>query len=289
MLKKILPLFLVLILSFTFVGCDEEGETLPPGQLDQIITEAKSAMEDIETYQFDMDMVMLMDMIGGDFPGEITMDVSGTGAINNVDKKMKLIMTMTMAMEMSGLGEQTMEQESYFVEEWMYTKASIGGTDIGWIKMEMPEGMWETQNQLDQQVEFLTGDLSMVTLLGSEKVAGVDCYVFEVTPDMVDLVNYLSQQQGMEGLALDLTSLITAIKEFSIKEWVAKDSYLCMKSSNQILMEMTPELVGASPEDFEKMTMDMDIDMTFHSYNEPVSIVLPPEAQDAEEIPTPFE
>jgi hypothetical protein len=287
MLKKILPLFLVLILSFTFVGCDEGGELLPPEQLDQILAEAASATEGIETYQFDMDMAILMNMIGGDFPGEITMGASGDGAINNVDNKMKLIMTMTM--DMPGLGEQTMEQESYFIEEWMYTMASVSGTDIGWMKMEMPEGMWETQNQLDQQIEFLTGDLSMVTLIGSEKVAGVDCYVFEVTPDMADLVNYLSQQQGLEGLTLDLSSLITAIKEFSIKEWVAKDSYLCMKSSNQILMEMSPELVGAASEDFEKMTMNMDIDMTFHSYNEPVSIVLPPEAYDAEEIPTLFE
>ena len=282
-MRKILPLFLVLILSFAFIGCGG-GETLTPEQIDQLATNVTSAMEDIETYQFDMDMGMTMDVTGGTEEGKITMDATGNGAVSLVDQKMKMMMTM--AMDIPGMGEETMEQESYLVGGWMYIRQTMAGMDLGWMKMEMPEGTWETQDQLDQQIEFLTGgDLSLVKSLGSEKVAGVDCYVLEVTPDMVDLANYLSQQQGMEGLTpADLTKLVVAIKQFSIKEWLAKDSYRCMKASIYIHMEMTPELLDMSPEEFEKMAMDMDIEMTFRDYNEPVSIILPPGALDAQEI-----
>ncbi len=283
MMRKILPLVLVLILSFAFVGCGEK-ETLTPEQIDQLVANVTSALEDTETYQFDMDMVMTMDVTGGTQPGAITMDATGDGAMSLVDQRMK--MTMTMTMDIPGMGEETMEQESYLVGGWMYIRQTMAGMDLGWMKMEMPEGMWETQDQLDQQIEFLTqGDLSMVEFLGSEKVAGVDCYVLEVTPDMVDLANYLSQQQGIEGLTpSDLTKLVVAIKQFSIKEWLAKDSGLCMKASNHILMEMTPELLDLAPGDFEKMAADMDIEMTFRDYNKPVAIILPPEAMDAQEI-----
>ena len=282
-MRKILPLFLVLILSFAFVGCGG-GETLTPEQIDQLATNVTSAMENIETYQFDMDMGMTMDVTGGTEEGKITMDATGNGAASLVDQKMKMMMTM--AMDIPGMGKETMEQESYLVEGWMYVRQSLAGMDLGWMKTEMPEEMWETQNPLDQQTEFLTGgDLSLVKSLGSEKVAGVDCYVLEVTPDMVDLANYLSQQQGMEGLTpADLTKLVVAIKQFSIKEWLAKDSGLCMKASNHILMELTPELLDLAPGDFDKMAVDMDIEMTFRDYNKPVSIVLPPEAMDAQEI-----
>ena len=284
MMRKILSLVLVLILSFAFVGCGGGAETLTPEQIDRLVANVTSALENTETYQFDMDMGMTMDVTGGIQAGKITMDATGDGAISLVDQRMKMMLTMTM--DMPYMGEQTIEQESYFVEGWMFIRQSMAGIDLGWMKMEVPEGMWETQNQLDQQIKFLTGgNLSMVRYLGSEKVAGVDCYVVEVTPDMGDLANYLSQQQGMEDLtALDLTQLIIAIKQFSIKEWLAKDSGLCMKASDRIYMEMTPELLDMTEGEFKKIAMDIDIEMTFRDYNKPVSIVLPPEALDAEEI-----
>jgi len=284
MMRKILSLVLVLILSFAFVGCGGGAETLTPEQIDRLVANVTSALENTETYQFDMDMGMTMDVTGGIQAGKITMDATGDGAISLVDQRMKMMLTMTM--DMPYMGEQTIEQESYFVEGWMFIRQSMAGIDLGWMKMEVPEGMWETQNQLDQQIKFLTGgNLSMVRYLSSEKVAGVDCYVVEVTPDMVDLANYLSQQQGMEGLTpADLTKLIVAIKQFSVKQWLAKDSCLCMKSSIHIYMEMTPELLDMTEGEFKKIAMDIDIEMTFRDYNKPVSIVLPPEALDAEEI-----
>ena len=49
--------------------------------------------------------------------------------------------------------------------------------------------------------------------------------------------------------------------------------------------EMSPEDVGATEEDFGKMTMDMNIEMKLYDYNQAVSIELPPEALEAPEMP----
>jgi hypothetical protein len=51
-----------------------------------------------------------------------------------------------------------------------------------WTKMEMPdeyEKTWESQNQVDQQMELL--NISAVELLEDETVNGVDCYVLKIT------------------------------------------------------------------------------------------------------------
>jgi len=282
MIRKILLLSLALVLCFAFVGCAQKGEVLTPEQIDQIVTEAVSAAVEANTYQFDMDMSVTMEVIGGTEPGTMTMDAVGTGAIDNVHKEMQMLMTMTM--NIPEQGEQEMGMETYIVGEWMYMEMSVPEMDEQWMKMELPEGMWETQNQLEQQMELLE-TAAEVKFVDSEIVDDVDCYIFEITPDMEKLADYLSQQLGMEGINLGELNLAELFKEMSVKEWIAKDSYLLTKTEVHMLMELTPEDVGATSEDFERMTMDLSMGMTVHDYNQPVSIELPPEAQDAIEMP----
>jgi hypothetical protein len=49
-------------------------------------------------------------------------------------------------------------------------------------------------------------------------------------------------------------------------------------------MEMSPADVGATSDDFDKVTMDIEMVMRFFEYNQPVSVVLPDEALNAEEF-----
>ena len=49
-------------------------------------------------------------------------------------------------------------------------------------------------------------------------------------------------------------------------------------------LELTPGDMG-SPEEEGSMTMDIAVDMQVFDYNLPVSVELPPEAEDAIEIP----
>jgi outer membrane lipoprotein-sorting protein len=274
----ILVLALALVLSFTLVGCTEE---LPQDEIDRIVTGVTMAQYD--TVKLDMDMSMTMEVVGGSEPGEMTMVGDGTGVMDMVNEEMQMIMNMTM--DIPELGEQEMGTEVYLVGEWMYTKVDVPVVGEQWIKMKATEGMWEQQSQIEQQIEFLKTAVE-INYLGSEAVNGTDCYVFEVLPSVEALGELLSQQaSGMGGMDFGQPNLADLFKEMSVREWIAKDSYRVMKTEVGMVMEIRPADVDAAEDDFEKMTIDMNMGMRLYDYNQPVSITLPPEALDAQEMP----
>jgi hypothetical protein len=69
---------------------------------------------------------------------------------------------------------------------------------------------------------------------------------------------------------------------FTEKLWVAKDSYLPMKVEVEVTMEFTAEEMG-SPDEGE-VAADLFMSMLIFNYNQPVSIELPPEAENAIDI-----
>jgi hypothetical protein len=280
-LKRILALSLVLILAFAFVGCAEEEVTQE--EVDQIVANAVAAGAEVDSYKFDMNMPMTtMEVIGGAQPGEMAMAFDGAGVVDNASQEMQ--MTMNMTMDIPEQGEQEMAMETYLVGEWMYMKMSM---DEQWMKMQLTEEMWEPQSQIDQQVELLE-TATEVNYLRSENVDGTACYIMEIVPSMEALGNLLSQWLGMipdmEGIDFSELDLASLFKEMSFKQWIAKDSYLTMKSGAHMLMEMSPGDVGATGEDFEKMTMSMDTVTELYDYNQAVSIELPEEALEAPEM-----
>ena len=277
--KRILLLSMALILSFTLVGCGE-GE-LTQEEIDRIITNVTTAQFD--TVKLDMDMSMTMTVEGGSEPGEITMVGDGSGVMDMANREMK--MTMNMTMGIPELGEQEMATEVYLVGDWMYTMVDIPEIGEQWVKMKFSEEMWQQQSQVEQQIELLKTAVE-VDYLGSEAVSGTDCYVFEVVPSMEALGELLSQQtSGVGGMDFGEFNLADLYKEMSVKEWIAKDSYRVMKAEVAMVLEMRPADVGATEADFEKMTMDINVGERLYDYNQPVSITLPPEALDAQEMP----
>ena len=281
-MKKILMVLVALTLPFALIGCAGKEE-LTQKEIDQIVDKAAIATAEANTYKFDMYMPMTIEVIGGPQPGEMTMAVDATGAIDNVNKEMQMIMDM-MTIDVPGHTEQEMAMEIYIVGEWMYVKMDIPVVGEQWVKVRLTEEIWEEQNQVEQQIEFLK-TVTQVSFLHSKNVGSTECYVMEIVPSMEALGKLLSQTPGTEDIDWGELDLAALFKEMSIKEWIAKDSYLLMKSQVYMLIEMSPEDVGASEEDFEKMTMDMNIEMRLYGYNEAVSIELPEEAATAQEIP----
>ena len=280
-MKKILLLSLALVLSFalvTLVGC---GEKLPQDEIDQIIANVISA--EYDTVSFDMEMPMTMKVVGGSEAGTMTMDVDGSGVIDLANEEMR--MTMNMVMDIPGVGEQDMDAEVYIVGGWMYTKMALLGLGEQWSKMEVTEETWQQQNQVEPMVEFLE-TASGVNYLGSKTVNGTECYLFEIVPDMEELGALLGQETTSMGM-LDFSQFDIAdlYKRLSVKEWIAKDSYLLMKVEIEMVLEMSASDLGATADDFDKMTMDVKIVEIFYNYNQPVSIDLPEEALGAEEMP----
>jgi hypothetical protein len=279
--NKILVLSLVLVLSLTFFGC-AEGK-LSEEEIDLIAAKAATATTEVDTVRFDMDMLMTIEMIGVQ-PGGITVVVDGSATIDNADREMQMLMNMNT--ELPGEGELETVMDLYIIGEWLYMKIDIPGAGEQWLKMELTEEMWEMQNQIEPQIEMLQSAVE-VNLLGSEDVNGTPCYVVEIIPSMEALSDLLAQQQtpGMEDLDFGELNLTDLFEKMSIIEWVAKDSYLLMKSEINMLMELSAEDVGATQGDFEKMTMDMNMEMILYDYNQAVSIELPQEALKALEMP----
>lgn len=276
-IKRMLALSLVLILSFTFIGCAEEERTE-----EEIVAKAAITTAAADSYEYDMDVSMTIEVIGGTEPGEMTMVMDVTGTVDNANKEAQ--MTMDTTMDVPGLGEEETAMEAYIVGEWMYMMTSIPEVGEQWIKMRLTEEMWELQCQFAPYIGLLE-TATEVNLLGSEDVSGTACYVMETAPSMEALSELLSQQQALGGIDWGELDLADIFKEMSVKQWIAKDSYLLMKAQIHMLMEMSPGDVGATEEDFEKLIMDMDIETKFYDYNQAVSIELPEEALEAPEIP----
>jgi outer membrane lipoprotein-sorting protein len=277
-----LAISLALTLSLAAFGCGE-GE-LTQADIERIVADAATANSEVNTVSFDMEMEMLMDVVSQDEPAQITMVSEGTGTIDTANQQMKMLMNMTM--DVPELGQQDIDMEIYTTGGWMYMKMEIPGLGDQWVKMPMTEDMWQSQSQFEQQVELLR-TAREVAFYGSETVNGTACYVVEIVPDMAVLFEIISQQQmpGMEDMGMGELDMGDWFKDFSIKLWVAKDSYLMMKAEEYLLMEITAGDLGVSDDELDRMTIDMTMTMTCYDYNKAVFIELPAEAQQATEMP----
>jgi len=271
--KNILPLSLALVMVLSLAACAKE----PSAQ--EIVDGVIESLDDIRTYQFDMDMTM---DIAGEAEGEaveMTMVMDGSGTLDLENRQMRMDMTMSMAM--TGEDEIEMAMEMYLIGDMMYMMMEIPEMGPMWIKSEMPEGYWEEMSQVEPQIELL--EAAQVEVIGSERVGGIDCYVLQLTPDLEQLWQIVMQQAEVTGGEMpDVTEelLEEMFRSFSVKQWVAKDTYFLTKAEINMAVELTPEALG-SPEEEGVVTMDMAVGLLVYNYNQPVFIELPPEAEEA--------
>lgn len=280
--KTIITLALALVMVLSLAGCGG-GAGAPPAE--EIVNNTIQALDGVSTYEFDMDMSLDM---GGEVSGEegeITMDVTGGGACDNESQKMKMNMAVNMAM--TGMDEIEAVMEMYLIENMMYMMMDIPDMGPTWMKEEMPEGSWEQESLAGSQAELL--EAAEVEVIGSENVNGIDCYVLELTPDLEQLWEIMMEESalgfgedmGLSGIDEEL--LDEMLQNFSVKQWIAKDTYFMTKAEISMVMELTPEAMGYPGEE-GSVNMDMAMTMLMYNYNQPVSIELPPEAEDATEM-----
>lgn len=282
--KKILTMSLVLVMVLSFTACAKEVEEeaeLPSAQ--EIVDGVIESLGDIRTGQFDIDMTM--DMAGGaeGEAFEATMAMDSSGVLDFENRQMRMDMTMSMAMP----GEPQIEvgMEIYLISDMMYMFMEVPEREPMWAKLEVPEGSWEQMNQVEPQVELL--EAAQVKVIGTERVRGVDCYVLQITPDVEQVWQMLVQQAkvtGQEVPAVAEEFLQEIFRSFSVKQWIAKDTYFLIKAEINMAVELTPEAMGF-PEEEGVITMDIAMSMLAYNYNQPVNIELPPEAETAIEVP----
>ena len=267
----------IALMASLLVGCADKE--LTQEDLEQLVNDVLVANAKVQTVKFDMNTTTKMEMIGGPQPEGATMVGEGTGAIDSANREMQLIMDMDI--DVPGKEKQSMPMESYLVDDWMHIKVSVEEKGAQWMKMPLPDEMWDSQSTISQQIELLQ-TAKEVNFLGSEDVNGMDCYIVEMVPSAEALNKMLSQMQMPDIEEADFSNLSFAdmIKEMSFKQWIAEDGYLIMKSETHVLMEISAEDVGATVDEFQKITADQTSVMLFYDYNEPVYIELPADALD---------
>ena len=162
-----------------------------------------------------------------------------------------------------------------------------------WMKEEVPAEGWEKMkgiSGLENHKELLK--TAQVEVIGSEKVKGVDCYELQLTPEMTQLWQIAMRPAG-EVVRGGILSTVTeelleeVFRSFSVKQWIAKDTYFLMRVEIDTAMDMTmeenPEIMDYFGQEGE-MTMDITLSFLAYNYNQPVSIELPLEAGGLEEM-----
>jgi uncharacterized membrane protein len=188
-----------------------------------------------------------------------------------------------------------MNMEMYLVDNTFYIMTDVPVMGPTWMKLEMPEEMpeeyWEPADLMELQAEFL--EAVEVEVTGREKVGDVDCYVLEATADIEQLWQLVMQQLEATGMEMDdipeeFEGLLDEISpSYSVKIWIAKDTYFLTKVEIDLAIELTSEAMGALDAEGE-MAIDMALTLLAYDHNQPVSIELPPEAENAVEMPLDF-
>jgi hypothetical protein len=273
---------MTMLTSLVVTGCGSNDLTVQ-----EILTNTQSAVSDIDSYKIAYDMVLDMEIVGGEQAMKMSMDGTGIGSMDVPSKKMQ--MSLDVDAEIPGTGttqmKVSMTMDMYMVNGWLYTKMTIPTAGEQWTKANVT-GNEISQDQLAQLHQMLK-TTAQSSLTGTEKVNGVNCYVLELTPSIEELWNWMMSQQGgslTEGIDFSEYDISKLIKSYELKYWISKSDYHVIKAYADINMDMEPGTLGASLEDFDRMTMLINMNMTFSDYNVPVNIELPADAAGAEEV-----
>jgi hypothetical protein len=217
----------------------------------------------------------------------MAMDISGLLDLAGQQMQVDFVAQASMSGEDPEI--QEIELAMYLVDGVMYmhTQIPMLGNMSLWMKSEIPEGYWDTADTIEPQLELV--ETAQVTLIGSEKVGSVDCYVLELVPDMEQLWEAMMAQGQAAGESawpeMSIGEDMPEVDSFSAKQWVAKNTFYLMKAEMTMAMSAplgTTGVAGAVSD----VDIEMSVSMTMHDYNRPVSIELPEEAEDAIDFAT---
>lgn len=284
--KKIAFIPLALLLAGSLTACTVGGvvdPSLPSAQ--EIISAVVKSMSDMRTYQFENSMIMSASGEADDESFEMTMDMTLIGAADIENRQLGA--EIIMGAEMPGQGDMDMAMSVYVVDDTVYTNMDFFGFDDMWMKSEITDEIWDEMSQMVEMVEPYVEllEAAQVRVTGIEQVAGVECYVLELTPDMEQLWQLAMQQAEMTDTEMPAPAgefISEMFRDFSATLWVSKDTFFITRVVIDMSVEMTPEEMGF-PDEEGVLRMDILMYLLAHDYNQPVSIILPPGAAYAVE------
>jgi hypothetical protein len=259
--------------------------TTPPAPaVGDILNGSIKAWAGLSTYQYEINMALKTSVSTSGKVQNINLNLSGNGMNNLTVNEMQ--MNANMEIEAPGQGKISMPMELYLANGWQYTKISVPLSGDQWIKMKMDMSSYDARDDIQHVIELWQSS-SNVSVIGSESVNGTSCHVLQVTPDVAELTKWLKSVQQTSSLTQQgqpAPDSSRFIKNISFKVWVARDTNLMKKSETMAVVAMIGTDLGATaqPGDFSNADIAQTIIIT--RYNSPVSIVLPPESQSAQDV-----
>jgi hypothetical protein len=279
-IARVLPLFLVLTLAFAAAGCPvpvEDGDLTAEEARAQIVLTPEELLEKVVeayqrvvTYHVDMETTEEKKIPPrGEIiePIQLSWQMSSDSRVDVTKQRMRSKIMETRIRRVGGVLEDVteIEMEAYWVDGLVYVNIPMipGEPPTMWMKGEMP---WECL--LQPTIDLLK--TSEIDILGIEGINDLESYLIKVTPDLGNLWEFLDEAMMGPGMppvrGIDLEKLF---EEVSMKKWIARDTFHVVKQ--QLCLTMA----------FEGMEMKMSSIARYHSFNEPVAIELPPEAEEA--------
>ncbi|UCG54915.1 MAG: hypothetical protein JSV32_01455 [Dehalococcoidia bacterium] len=249
----------VLLLGSLVISC-QQSELTPT--VEEIIQAVKEATDEIDTYQYDIDLVM----IGTDGEYKNTFELKVSSNRDNKNRKMYMKLE-SYAEEESFNSSSEYVIEVYVADDWRYYMSSFDDT---WNKIELSERYWEEWGIMKRQLLLLTV-LPSVVRGDNDTIDGVECYKLQLKPDLDTLWECIQKEdmiffdQFLEGL--DYSQNI--VDEYTISLWVTKDTNYLVKTTEDYILTDNVN------------TVTYNETVLINHINEPVSIELP---SDIEEI-----
>ncbi len=264
----------------------------PPGQpeLQQALAGSVAAMKKASAYRYVMNMNLKIDITGGTGAGKTEVKSIIGGDINQTTREMAVVtdMAINVNLKNSSPAAQNLSMQMYVLADKLYVNMELPPVGKQWLKIPLTEELRSAYNlnTVDQQLAPLES-IKDLTFLRYETLDGSDCYVMTVTPDMQKILAWVGKDLPAELKADDLNQMAKMFKSLSYTLWIARDSGLIRNLDVAMRLEMSPDqFKSGATADFQNLALDVALTMKIFDHNKPVSIVLPPEARNALEIPT---
>lgn len=208
----------------------------------------------------------------------IGLPISGEGRIDTKSQRMYFKINFENPRTETGpAGNGSMTLETYAVNDDVYI--NMGGM---WGKYANPGRLWGDMQFSRKLVEFAKG--FGATVGPKESINGKEAYKIVVSPTLQELVTIMSSMDPGLTSSLkntDLSNIDKGVKSIKMTIWIGTVDYLPAKVEMSLVAEtnvVSPSGVGAA-----KSEVTMSLTASF-DYKTPFNIVLPPAAQNAEEI-----
>ena len=135
-----------------------------------------------------------------------------------------------------------------------------------------------------QQLEVF--NQSRLTLIGSEKVEGQDCYKVRAETDMSMMADQLAEKAAalVPMQSMNCSELFHNMS-MDAYYWISKDTRLLKKTDVVETFTVTSQSLGLPANESMEMRINAEVSMLFEGFNESVNILLPAEAKKAQPFP----